>query len=256
MTCTVVARRSLPDPRLEGDRSRLMTRRLVGIGSRSRPTALVGQIMSTPQGDGAPESLGGDGTTFADFFRLIRTGDESAAAELVRRYEPALRLEIRLRLLDPKLRRLLDPADISQSVLASFFIRAATGQFDLDSPANLMALLRTMARNKVAHQARKQQTLRRDVRRDVSLGDDEFTLVATDPSPSRLAIGREMLEAFRGRLSLEERRMADLRSQGFEWPEIAKQLGGTAQARRKQLARAVERVAEQLGLDGTSDADD
>ena len=44
-----------------------------------------------------------------------------------------------------KLRRILEPADLCQSILKSFFVRAASGQFDLDSPEKLLALLRTMA---------------------------------------------------------------------------------------------------------------
>ena len=207
--------------------------------------------MATTEGGHASASSGGAAATFAHFLRRVCAGDETAAAELVQRYEPALRLEVQLRLTDPKLRRLLDPADPCQSVLKSFFIRATTGQFELDSQEKLMALLRTMARNKVAFEARKQKALRRDLRRDVSLGEGE--LLATDPSPSRLAIGRELLDALQSRLSAEERRMADLRSAGREWAEIAAELGGTAQARRKQLARAVKRVSQELGLDGTSD---
>ena len=139
-------------------------------------------------------------------------------------------------------------------MLKSFFIRATTGQFELDSQEKLLALLRAMARNKVAHEARKQKAMRRDLRRDVSLGRRE--LLATDPSPSRLAIGRELLQAFRSRLSAEERQLAELRSAGREWAEIAAELGGTPQARRKQLERAVKRVAQELGLDGTSDEAD
>jgi RNA polymerase sigma factor (sigma-70 family) len=210
--------------------------------------------MLTTQGGPTPPRPGGDPATFADFLRRVCAGDESAAVELVQRYEPALRLEVQLRLTDPKLRRLLDPADLCQSVLKSFFIRATTGQFELDSQEKLVALLRAMARNKVAHEVRKQKALRRDVHRDVSLGETE--LLASDPSPSRLAIGRELLADFRNRLSIEERQMADLRSAGSEWAQIAAELGGTPQARRKQLARAVKRVAEELGLDGTSDEED
>jgi RNA polymerase sigma-70 factor (ECF subfamily) len=158
-------------------------------------------------------------------------------------------MEIRLRLKDPKLRRLLEPDDLCQSVLKSFFVRAASGQYDLDGPAKLLALLRAMARNKVAKQARRHQTLRRDLRRDVSLDEGAPHLAAAGPSPSRMAIGREILEAFRGRLTAEERRLADLRSEGHEWAEIARELGGTPQARRKQLARAVDRAAQEIGLD-------
>jgi hypothetical protein len=61
-----------------------------------------------------------------------------------------------------------------------------------------------------------------------------------------MVAGRELLEEFRRRLSEEERALVDLRAQGFEWPEIAAKLGGTPQARRKQFARAVDRVEEQL----------
>ena len=210
--------------------------------------------MATTEGGDASASPEGAAATFADFLRRVCAGDESAATELVQRYEPALRLEVQLRLTDPKLRRLLDPADLCQSVLKSFFIRASTGQFELDSQEKLLALLRAMARNKIAHEARKQRTLRRDLRRDVNLEGAE--LLATDPSPSRLAIGRELLEAFRCRLSAEERQIAELRSAGREWAEIAADLGGTPQARRQQLSRAVKRVSQELGLDRTSDEDD
>lgn len=210
-------------------------------------------MKSTPDGRDEPEQSRDDEPSFLEFFRRVRAGDDEAATELVRKYEPALRLEIRLRLTDPKLRRILEPADLCQSILKSFFVRAASGQFDLDSPEKLLALLRTMARNKVASQVRKQQAMRRDVRRDVSLNDDASAPVASaDPSPSRLAMGRELIDALRVRLSAEERRMADLRSQGHDWGEIARELGGTPQARRKQLTRAVDRVAQEIGLDEVS----
>jgi hypothetical protein len=55
--------------------------------------------------------------------------------------------------------------DICQSVLASCFVRATSGAFDLDNPEQLMKLLVTMARNKLASQARKQYAQRRDKRR-------------------------------------------------------------------------------------------
>jgi len=209
--------------------------------------------MTTPEGSDDKLGTGEGDPPFAEFLRRVRAGDERAAVELVRRYEPALRLEIRLRLRDPTLRRLLEPDDLCQSVLKSFFVRAASGQYDLDSPTKLLALLRAMARNKVAKQARKHQALRRDLRRDVSLDMTAPPVAAVGPSPSRVAIGREILDAFRGRLTAEERRLADLRSQGCEWAEIARELGGTPQARRKQLDRAVDRAARELGLDEDED---
>jgi RNA polymerase sigma-70 factor (ECF subfamily) len=208
----------------------------------------------TTQADNSP--LHSEDDSFNDFLRRIRAGEESAAAELVQRYEPALRMEVRLRLGDPKLRRLLEPADICQSVLGSFFVRAASGQFELSSRESLLALLLAMARNKVAIQARRQHAQRRDNRRDVGLDAGALDVAGAGPSPSRMAIGREMLDQFRRRLSPEEMRLADLRTKGYEWAEIAAQVGGTPQARRKQLARAADRVAREIGLDDDGVSDD
>src|SRR3954447_9782077 len=74
---------------------------------------------------------------FADFLGRIRAGDEQAAAELVRRYESAVGIEIRMRLASARVRRVLDTMDICQSVLASFFLRVAAGQYDLERPEQL-----------------------------------------------------------------------------------------------------------------------
>ena len=43
---------------------------------------------------------------------------------------------------------------------------------------------------------------------------------------------------------VEERQLADLRFEGWEWSAIAGRLGGSAHPRRMQLARAVHRVAK------------
>jgi RNA polymerase sigma-70 factor (ECF subfamily) len=195
-----------------------------------------------------------DDTTFADFLRRVRAGDEQAAAELVRCYESAVRVEVRMRLADSRLRRVLDTMDLCQSVLASFFLRAAAGQYDLERPEQLVRLLVTIARNKVAYQARRQQAQRRDQRRDVEAGRPGLELAGSEPSPSRVVSGRELLAELRRRLSPEELRVADLRAEGRPWAEIAAALGGTAQARRKQLARALDRVAAQVNLEGREDA--
>lgn len=188
-------------------------------------------------------------SSFLDLLCRVRKGDETAAAELVRRYEPEIRREIRLRLVDQRLRRVFDSVDICQSVLASFFVRVAAGQYDLERPDQLLRLLLGMARNKLAFAARTQQAQRRDHRRLANNGGECVERVADGPSPSRIVAGRELLDAFRKRLSDEERRVADLRGEGFGWSEVAEAMGGTAEGRRKQFARAVERVTRQLGLD-------
>jgi RNA polymerase sigma-70 factor (ECF subfamily) len=194
-----------------------------------------------------------DADSFADFLRRIRAGDAAAAAELFRRSEPMIRLEVRLRLRDPRLRRFLDESDVCQSVLASFFVRAAAGQFDLDRPEQLIGLLAGMARNKAAAQARRHRAERRDCRRDAPLDAELHAPAARGPSPSEPAVMGELLEQFRARLSDEERRLADLRAAGVAWAEVAAEMGGSPDGRRVQLDRAVRRVSRELGLEPDAD---
>ena len=99
---------------------------------------------------------------FAEAIRRIRRGDQQAAAELVRKYEPFIRREVRLHLEDKNLRQVFDSMDVAQSVLASFFIRTATGEYDLDRPEQLVGLLARMTRNKLSSAVRKQYRYRRD----------------------------------------------------------------------------------------------
>jgi RNA polymerase sigma-70 factor (ECF subfamily) len=188
---------------------------------------------------------------FQEQINRVRGGDEQAAADLVRKYEPEIRREVRFLLRDPFLRRTFDSMDICQSVMGSFFLRAALGEYDLDRPEDLIRLLISMTRNKVVDATRRQRAQRRDHRRSTSL--EAVDLAASTPSPSQIAEGRELLAVFRDRLSDEERQLADLRALGREWADIAREVGGTAEARRKQLTRAIARVSRELGLEEVHD---
>ena len=194
------------------------------------------------------EPLDSDG--YADFIRRIREGDEAAAEELVKLYEREIRLEIRtrLRLRNPNLQRVFDSADVCQSVLASFFVRAAIGEFDLEEPRQLIHLLIGMARNKLAEQVRFHQRRRRDVRRVDGSEAGDILANPADETPSQVVAIRELFEAVRERLSEEELKVAELRCQGLPWEAVAAALGGTPEGRRKQLSRAITRVEQEMGM--------
>ena len=85
-----------------------------------------------------------DEASFQDLIRRVRMRDEAAAAELVRRYEPAIRTVIRAQLTDRSLRCLFDSMDICQSVLANFFVRAALGEFELNRTTHKRKWLRLL----------------------------------------------------------------------------------------------------------------
>jgi RNA polymerase sigma factor (sigma-70 family) len=188
---------------------------------------------------------------FRDLIRRIRTGDAAAATELVRDYEPAIRRAARIRLVDPRLRRMFDSMDICQSVFGSFFVRAALGEYDLDRPESLLKLLVSMSRKKLVDRARAEGAARRDFRR-IEMGPTHAQETqAHGDSPSQEVALSELIKTFHERLSLDERYLADQRSLGRDWAEIAAEKGVSADSLRKQLERAIGRVSRSLGLEGS-----
>jgi RNA polymerase sigma-70 factor (ECF subfamily) len=190
-----------------------------------------------------------DMTRFRDLWDRVRAGDAQAAADLVRQFEPLIRHEVRLRMTDPRLTRADDSADICQSVRASFFARAACGQFDLAGPDDLICLLLTMARNKVASKARRLRARPADHHVDEGVDVQDLVSVSAGDDPGWIALGRDLVEQVRRRLGAEQRRIVDLRGEGSTWEEVAGAVGGTAEGRRKQLTRALGRATRALGLD-------
>jgi RNA polymerase sigma-70 factor (ECF subfamily) len=137
--------------------------------------------------------------------------------------------------------------------MANFFVRTALGQFDLDTPEQLVALLAKMARNRLHYHVRKQHAQRRDVRRTEAASPDELAFADSGASPSQIVAHRELFSAFLCRLSYEERYLADQRAAGRAWSELASELGANPDGMRMKLARAIDRVSHELGLEGSID---
>lgn len=187
--------------------------------------------------------------SFVELMRRVRAGDQAAAIELHSVYGEQLQRIVRVRLTLPALRRQFDSLDICQSVFADFFVRAALGQYDLRSPAELMKLLATMARNRLFHHAQRQRADRRDLRRVEAGPIEDFRLQGADATPSRIVSARELLNCVHERLNVEERTLVEQRRSGQTWDEIAASAGRTAEAVRKQYERALDRVSAELKLE-------
>jgi RNA polymerase sigma factor (sigma-70 family) len=186
---------------------------------------------------------------FQEWMVRVRAGDVDATRELVRRYERSIRVAVQFHLTTPGLRRQFDSMDICQSVLGSFFFRAAAGQYDLQSPEQLVGLLVRIARNKLNEQIRCQKQLKRDIGRNEPMPIEETPIVSHDSRAEEQIEARELLDRLYARLTPDEHAVAALRSLGMTWQEIAQSLDQTEQAVRMRLTRAIDRVAGQLGLD-------
>jgi RNA polymerase sigma factor (sigma-70 family) len=185
---------------------------------------------------------------FQDLIQQVRNGDAAAAAECVRLYEPEIRRAARVRLTDPRLRRIVDSMDICQSVFGRFFVHAASGSLDMDRPEQLLAVLLTMTRNRVTDIAREQTAQKRDVRRHTDLNSGIARIAAGGPSPGSEVAAAELLTRVRERLAADEQDLVDRRNSGDSWQKIADELDGTPSALRKKLERALDRVREELGV--------
>ena len=183
---------------------------------------------------------------FSELMKRVRSGDQLAAAELLRLYEPAIRRDIRLRLSNPKLRRVVDSVDIAQSVFGNFFVRAVYGEFELERPEQLFGLLSRMVTNKVIDKHRRATTRRIQDLVDSPVEDCELA-DHNAATASEVVARAELLEQFEQRLTKEENQIARMRRDGKSWNDIADQLEGRPDALRKKLMRACDRVLTELG---------
>ena len=188
----------------------------------------------------------------ADFTALInrvKQGEQEAAAELVRRYEPEIRRYIRLRMTSCSIRRFVDSFDVCQSVLGRFFQCLAVDKLDISDPANLQAILRTIAKNRVYDVVSHAHAARRDVRRVAPAGDEPLAVLAdSSDTPSKLVAAEELVAAIYEKLPSEVRQLVEARMHGSNWEELAVMASSTPEAVRKQVNRAIQRAADALGL--------
>lgn len=185
-------------------------------------------------------------SNFIKLIRQVEEGSDEAAADLLSRYGSSLRRIARIRLQGSEIRRVLDSQDIYQSVMAIFFQRIQSGGFELSTPEDLVRLISTMIRNRVTDKVRMHHAQRRDLRRNLSMENESIAIVDIEDSPSVLVSREELIQRFRSLLTEQEQLLLDERAQGYTWQELAERLSATPDQLRKQLSRAMEKVARQL----------
>jgi RNA polymerase sigma factor (sigma-70 family) len=182
----------------------------------------------------------------AELMNRLQKGDHTAAAELVAAYEPELRRYVRFRMSSPQMRRLVESADISQSVFAKFFVDIQSRAGCPESPQQLRRLLITMTRNKINDHVRHHQAAKRDMRR-VQTGVDAIeSAYDKAPMPDEALVTKETLEAVRDEMTAEELALVNARLDGQAWSEVANELRVSPEAARKRFARIIESVAQRV----------
>jgi RNA polymerase sigma-70 factor (ECF subfamily) len=168
--------------------------------------------------------------------RRYREGNQDAATQLYLRYARRLATLARHQC-GPDLTRCLDIEDIVQSVFGSFFRGVDQGDYDVPAGEELWRLFCVIALNKIRAKGIYYHAAKRDVRH--TIGGEVLHEAGVAPPHDEAALAflaltvREALE----RLPLVHRTMLELRTQGFEVLEIARQTG--------RAKRTVERILQE-----------
>jgi len=187
-----------------------------------------------------PETAG----DFAAVLARARGGDREAFDQLVREYEPKLRLVARV-LLGPALRPYLDSVDLVQSVHKSVLLGLRDQKFAVEGPDNLLALALALVRRKVARHWRRlqrQQRLSGTAAAPADLASVLAGLSRPQDDPARAAEFHDHVAQLCQNLNDAERRLLDLRLQGYSPAECALELGLSAVAFRVRLTRLRQRL--------------
>jgi len=193
-----------------------------------------------------PLFMASNAGNFRELLQSARAGDSAALDELARIYESDLRIAARVHL-GPALRPYLDSIDLVQSVHRSLIRGLRDEKFDLDNSAALIALALTMVRRKVARQWRRHRRQQRlDGLSDTQSSPDLLaTLTARAINPPGAAEARESMARVCESLDDIDRKLLDLRLQGWSTAEVAKSLGQLPEALRIRLYRLRRRLASE-----------
>jgi DNA-directed RNA polymerase specialized sigma24 family protein len=139
-------------------------------------------------------------------------------------------------------------SDICQSVFKSLFKGLRNGRFELKEPQHLEKLLCTMARLKIATNARRLSVVLREIFGAEALDHRS----APGPDPQKQVDDDDLLAAIYQQFTPEELELLAQRFDGKSWDDIARDSGGTPDAPRKRLARAIERARGRFAEAGLS----
>ena len=175
--------------------------------------------------------------TFSDSALLerFRRGDDDAATELYVKYAGRLQ-KLAGAKISAELGRQVESADVVQSVFRTFFRRVSEGFFEVPESDEIWNLFLVLALNKIRQSARFHSRKKRSLKRTRQLNELPATEIEHDCAPLvalQLTI-QELLES----TSDVQRRMIEMRIQGFEIEQISRET--------QRSTRTIERVLKQF----------
>ena len=153
----------------------------------------------------------------------LSIGDEAAAEEVFRTYEPFLRIVIR-RQLSPRLQAKFDSMDVVQSLWADLVNGFRRGQWQFSNANQLRAFLVTAARNRFSDRYRTHR-LSLDREQPLVPNDAQDIYASGQPSPSEVVQANDIWERLLELCPPEHKPILELKRQGASNADIIAQTG-------------------------------
>lgn len=188
---------------------------------------------------------GPSGAEADGLFARAKGGDQAAWDQLFRACYPMVIRVVRRKLNRP-MRSLYDSSDFANDVMKN--LAANVDRLDFPSIESLMAFLTQAAEKIVIDEYRRRHTQKRDMSRERAIfsglqsDTGAIGIVSTDPTASQLAQAHEILELLLAREDEAERKVIELRRQGYSNAEIAHRTGWSV----RKVQRFLKELRESL----------
>ena len=174
-----------------------------------------------------------------ELLRRWKLGDEGAASVLVDRYTLRLVALVASRL-NRRFQDTVDPEDVVQSAMGSFFAAARQSRLRVSQSVSLWRLLATFAKRKMLRTIERQSATKRGgAFQRVGL-EESVHIWSADPSEERLEAVEELLAAIEEALPSDLQEVLDLLIVGHTQKEIAETLKLTERTVRRRVVRLRE----------------
>ena len=181
----------------------------------------------------------------------LKQGDETAAGELLDRYASRL-IALAMSRIHGRLQRRIDPEDIVQSALGSFFRRAGDGCYQVADGDDLWPLLATITINKLRKQIDFHHAGKRtlDAEESISSGGSIVAFLpaalAHDPEHEDQILLTEELDTVLNQLEPVHQDIVTLILAGESVSEVAEQVNRTERTVRRVRERVHTMLCERL----------
>lgn len=191
-----------------------------------------------------------DDADLAEKMARASAGDEAAVRDLLRRFEPEVRMIVRARL-PRRLRSQFDSTDFVQAVWEDVFAKDGPDLSRFTSARHFLGFLEAVARNKVFEEHRRRtRTKKYDLAREEPLyvrkGDRVVPreVPGNDPTPSQETQAVDRLDQILAGLDPEAKQMVLLRRRGLNYAEIGARLNRHESAVRRVIDGLRQRMEE------------